>query len=44
MRRFVPEKLNTVLLQSFISCYFIEDIAGSLTQININRTGRYVRF
>ncbi len=40
---FVSEKLNTVLLQNFISTYFIEDIAGSPTQINIDRTGRYIR-
>ena len=40
---FVSEKLSTVLLQNFISTYFIEDIAGSPSQINIDRTGRYVR-
>ncbi|MFK8004717.1 MAG: acetylxylan esterase [Saprospiraceae bacterium] len=40
---FVSEKLSTVLLQNFISPYFIEDIAGSPSQINIDRTGRYIR-
>ncbi len=40
---FISEKLSTVLIQNFISSYFIEDIAGSPTQINIDRTGQYVR-